>query len=163
MALHGPTRGALLVGLVLVLAGCATPYQRMATLGGYYDLQIGEEVFLVSFRWTRFIPPERIMDCLLLGAAEVALEQGAPSFLTLAQEKELRTDLVQGTQATQRAAPTASHRPTPPDPAGQTLMGESQRMDLRFRLIREPRAGGPPVLDAAKTRAELRAKYSLGP
>ncbi len=163
MALHSLTRDALLVGLVLVLAGCATPYQRMATLGGYYDIQMGEEVFLVGFRWTRFTPPERIMDYLLLRAAEVALDHGAPYFLVLGQEKELRTDLVHGTQAMPKATPTAPPRPAPPDLAGQTLMGESQRMDLRFRLVREPRPAGPAILDAAKTRAEVRAKYNLGP
>ena len=123
----------------------------------------GEDVFLVGFRWSRFTPPERIRDFLMLRAAEVALDHGAPYFMVLGQEKELRTDPLHGTIATKAAPQPPPRRPPPSDPGQAATLGESQTMALRIRLVYEKPASGPPVMDAAKLRAELRAEYDLGP
>ncbi len=163
MALPKPARAALVAGLVVALAGCATPYQPLGIQGGYRELRMGEDVFLVGFRWNRFTPPERIRDFLMLRAAEVALDHGAPYFMVLGQEKELRTDILHGTFATRAAPQPPPRRPPPSDPGQAATLGESQTMALRIRLVYEKSASGPPVMDAVKLRAELRAEYDLGP
>lgn len=162
MAPQRPVRAALVAALVVALEAC-TPYQPLGILGGYHDLRMGEDVFLVSFRWFRFTPPERIRDFLMLRAAEVALERGAPYFIILDQEKELGTDPLHGTIATRPPTQIPTRRPPAPEPAQEANLGESQTMDLRIRLLYVKPPLGPPAMDAVKVRAELRSKYNLGP
>ncbi len=93
----------------------------------------------------------------------MAIEHGAPYFMVLDQEKELQTDLLHGTIAMRPSPQSPPRRPPAPEPAQEANLGESQTMELRIRLLYVKPAAGPPVMDAVKVRAELRAKYNLGP
>jgi hypothetical protein len=65
----------------LMLAGCATPYQRVGFTGGYSETQLGENIFQVSFHGNGFTSRERASDFSLLRAAELTLEKGFSYFV----------------------------------------------------------------------------------
>ena len=58
---------------VLILQGCATPYQKKGFTGGFSETQIVENVFSVSFRGNGYTDRERVADFTLLRSAELTL------------------------------------------------------------------------------------------
>ena len=66
--------GILVISLVL-LFGCSTPYTAHGLTGGFSDIQLGENIFRVSFRGNGYTSRERTVDFSLLRAAEICLER----------------------------------------------------------------------------------------
>ena len=64
----------LVISLVL-LFGCSTPYKAQGFMGGFSDIQLGENIFRVSFRGNNYTSRERTLDFSLLRAAEICLEK----------------------------------------------------------------------------------------
>jgi hypothetical protein len=153
---------ALGAGAVVWLAACAPPYQPAGMMGGYRELPLGGDTVLVSFHWTRFTSPDRIMDFLLLRAAEVALDRGAPYFVVLEQSGELQTDAFRGTRVTRPTAPPSPEREAPRSTGEEFLNRDLRIVQIRIRLVKEKPPSDSSILDAAKIRTELRAKYDLG-
>lgn len=82
-------RGAAVIVLVAVLlSGCATAYQREGFGGGYSEMQLGENIFQVSFRGNGYTSWERASDFSLLRSAELALENGFRYFVIVESEKD---------------------------------------------------------------------------
>ncbi len=69
-------RAAGFVLIAFLLSGCATPYKKVGFMGGYSELQLGENIFQVSFRGNGYTRPQRAADLCLLRSAEIALENG---------------------------------------------------------------------------------------
>jgi hypothetical protein len=74
----------------LMLAGCATPYQRVGFTGGYSETQLGDNIFQVSFRGNGYTSRERASDFSLLRAAELTLEKGFRYFVIVESEKNTK-------------------------------------------------------------------------
>ncbi|MFH1877131.1 MAG: hypothetical protein ABH865_09600 [Candidatus Omnitrophota bacterium] len=67
--------------VVLLISGCATPYQKRGTFGGYRDIKLQEDAFKITFEGNGFIGTERAKDYTLLRCAEVALENNYKYFI----------------------------------------------------------------------------------
>ena len=72
-----------LAATLLLLAGCATPYQSGGFRGGYKEVQLDENVFQVSFRGNAFVTADRVENYTLLRSAEVAMENGYDYFVII--------------------------------------------------------------------------------
>ena len=71
---------------LLLLAGCATPYQSGGFRGGYKEIQLDENVFQISFKGNAFVSAGRVENYALLRSAEVALENGYEYFVIVDQD-----------------------------------------------------------------------------
>jgi hypothetical protein len=67
--------------LLVVLAGCATPYQSKGFEGGYSESQLSENVFRVYFRGNAKTSAERAEDFTLLRSGEIAQDHGFQYFV----------------------------------------------------------------------------------
>ncbi|HET8730477.1 MAG TPA: hypothetical protein VFM34_05140 [Moraxellaceae bacterium] len=88
-------RGLLIAVAVLGLTGCMAPtkYQPRAFTGGYQELQLNADSYLVSFYGNAYTNPSTVSDYLMLRCAELALSNGAPYFQIMgaADQTETRT------------------------------------------------------------------------
>lgn len=66
---------------LLLLSGCATPYQASGTMGGFTETQVAENAFEVSFGGNGYTKRERATDFCLLRCAELAHENGFTHFV----------------------------------------------------------------------------------
>lgn len=65
---------------MVVISGCATPYQNNAFAGGYSETQLDKNVYKVSFKGNGYTSKERASDFALLRSAEIALDNGYKYF-----------------------------------------------------------------------------------
>ena len=72
--------------VVLVLQGCATPYQKGGFKGGSSETQLDENVFNVSFKGNGYTGRKRVLDFTLLRSAELATQSGYNYFVVIASE-----------------------------------------------------------------------------
>src|ERR1043166_4513540 len=87
-------KGATMTRFACALAmmlGCATPYQPKGYTGGYQDLQIGDNMFRVSFEGNGFTSAERTSEYLLLRDAEVTLDKGFRWFIIASDQQMSQT------------------------------------------------------------------------
>ena len=82
---------AIFIAVAILLAGCATAYQRQGFTGGFSETQLGENVFQVSFKGNAYTSRERAADFNLLRSAEVALENGFSYFAIVDSERYSKT------------------------------------------------------------------------
>lgn len=80
-------RRILLTGLFLILGGCTTHYGPESWQGGYTDVQVNTDSFIVGFKGRK---PLHTKEMALLRSAEVALEHGFQYFV-VAQTDDLST------------------------------------------------------------------------
>jgi hypothetical protein len=66
---------------VIILASCATSYQRSGLTGGYSETKLGENIWNISFQGNGYTNDERANDFTLLRSAEVCLENGYSFFI----------------------------------------------------------------------------------
>ena len=70
--------------LVVVLAGCATPYQpfsnRWQQEGGYVEKQMAPDLFLVTFQGNEHSSREMVKDLTFLRSSEVCAQHGFSYF-----------------------------------------------------------------------------------
>jgi hypothetical protein len=74
--------------LLMMTAGAlacatATPYQRKGASGGYAEVPLDGQTFVVSFEGNSSTEPERVLSYLHYRCAEVTLEAGYTHFLVL--------------------------------------------------------------------------------
>jgi hypothetical protein len=75
--------------LILLLTGCATPYQKSGRTGGYSETQLNENTFRVYFRGNAKTTPERAEDFALLRSAELSEEHGFPYFIIVDSKEDV--------------------------------------------------------------------------
>jgi hypothetical protein len=68
------------VGALIVLAGCATTYQKDGFSGGFSEVQLGENVWQVSFEGNGYTRGQRAQDLALLRSADLTLLKGYTHF-----------------------------------------------------------------------------------
>lgn len=71
------------LGCILLLSGCATPYQPYSYFGGggYKDVQLAENVFKVTVEANEYTTSARASDLALLRSAELTLQHGFKYFI----------------------------------------------------------------------------------
>lgn len=65
---------------IFILSACATAYQPKSFSGGFSEIQLGENIWRVSFEGNGYTRAERTADLSLLRSAELTLEQGYSYF-----------------------------------------------------------------------------------
>jgi|TARA_B100000315_G_C14218198_1_gene425239 hypothetical protein len=81
---------ALISLVIILLQGCATPYQAVGFRGGYSETQLDTNVFKVSFRGNGFTSRERTTDFTLLRSAQLALNNGFKYFAIIDENTYVR-------------------------------------------------------------------------
>ena len=76
MTSYRPAARTLLCVSFVLLAGCATPYQRYGTTGGFQDVQLAPDLFRVAFLANAFTSAQQAYDYALLRGAELAVAHG---------------------------------------------------------------------------------------
>ena len=76
MTPHRRWAALILFGIQIVLSGCATPYQRHGSRGGFQDVQLAPDLFRVSFAGNAFTGTQQAYDYALLRSAELAITHG---------------------------------------------------------------------------------------
>ncbi len=71
---------------VLILAGCATSYQKDGFTGGYKDMKLGQDLYQVSFKGNGYTKSDRVQKHFLHRCAELTIEQGYDYFVFVNQE-----------------------------------------------------------------------------
>jgi len=168
--------------IILVLAGCATPYQSIESLnlngGGYADAQIAEDMFTVSFRGNGYTSRDRVDNMALLRAADITLENGFRYFIILDQDKSVRSDT--HTTPVRASSRLTNLRVSPADPiygpnyvqvtgnietsvsGGNSITWHRERSSLSIVCYyRKPVAEGVVSYDATFIQKSLKEKYGI--
>src|SRR5262249_9009450 len=66
--------------LVVMLAGCTTPYGKMGLTGGYSEKQVSENVWHVHYLGNGFTTMETVQTMWLYRCASLTLEKGFAGF-----------------------------------------------------------------------------------
>lgn len=74
----------IFIPLVLLLQGCATPYQPSGVSGGFSEMALANDVYIVSFRGNGFTSSDLVNAYLLRRGAELTKEKGYKYFVVLA-------------------------------------------------------------------------------
>ena len=70
------TKTSIAVLLCVVLAGCATPYRPYDGFHGYYDVQLDDNVYMVSFVGNSSTTSDTNINYALLRSAQLTLQKG---------------------------------------------------------------------------------------
>lgn len=79
-----------LIGIALLIAGCAVNYSKHGFTGGYDETQLQEDIFKVTFRGNKYTSNQRIENFGLLRCAEVTLENGYNYFIIIKEETKYK-------------------------------------------------------------------------
>ena len=73
---------------VIFISGCATTYHSKSFTGGFSETQLGENIFLVSFKGDGFTHKDSTIDFTLLRSAEITMENGFKYFVIFESDDE---------------------------------------------------------------------------
>jgi hypothetical protein len=80
----------LIIFLILLEAGCATPYQSRGLTGGYSDQQIDENTFNVEYQGNGYTRRQKVEMALLRRCAELTLEHGFDYFIIIDKDSDTK-------------------------------------------------------------------------
>jgi hypothetical protein len=72
--------------ILIVLAGCETPYGPTSLMGGFSETQVAPDVFSINFRGNGFTTSERSWDFVMLRAAELTLQNSFRYFAVVRED-----------------------------------------------------------------------------
>ena len=165
--------------VIAVLSGCATPYQRQSAMGGYSETQLSENIFTVTFKGNGYTDRERASDFALLRSAELALEKGYKYFIIIDAQNYTKnstyttptTSYTSGSVNTYGTlntygnygtySGTAYGSATTTTYGGQTYLISKPRTSNTILLLKEKPEGNQFVFDAAFLKKSLMNKYQL--
>lgn len=111
-------RRIVATGLVLLIAaGCATPYQQRGFRGGYSDTRIGQDTVLVSFKGNGYTSKERVQLYLLYRSAQVTQQYGYDYFIVTSGGTEAKASYLSNYTSTTTASAYST---------GNTAFGSAQ-------------------------------------
>jgi len=76
-------KALILIFLGLLLAGCATGFHVNNGLGGYSEMQLNKDTYLVNFSGNRYTNPNRVGALILYRCAQLTLNNGYKYFVIL--------------------------------------------------------------------------------
>ena len=80
----------LLLIPLLILAGCATPYQQSSLLGGFKEVRLSENSFRVTFKGNGYTSSDKAANYCLLRCAELCIENGYKHFVLISENAHTR-------------------------------------------------------------------------
>lgn len=81
--------GKILISSMVVLASCATLYQKEGIFtNGYSDLRAGKDTFVVTFRANEVTPAETVRKYAMKRAAALSIKNGYRYFVVLDETGE---------------------------------------------------------------------------
>ena len=106
----------LFLGLIALIAGCATPYQEMGFSGGVSASQMTDTTFRISGRGNGYTGSTVGQDYVMLKAAETAQQHGYTHFVVIsaADASSSATIVTGGTARTTFVGNTAMTTYSPP-------------------------------------------------
>lgn len=150
--------------LILAVAGCSTPYQRMSAVtitGGYSDHDLGHDVIRVEFSANGFTSRETAQSFWLWRCAEVTLEKHFDGFeilsdMRLADGSGVRTYPRSDADGGhfQKAAYIPIYVPTPDESNKPHFAGD-------IHLLKAPVAVQPPKIFDARELKDALGPYVL--
>jgi hypothetical protein len=152
----------------LMLAACATPYQRIGLGGGYSETQLGKNIFQVSFRGNGYTSREKASDFSLLRSAELTLERGFRYFVIVGSEKD--TKISTYTSPTQSSTTGSAYgygnyaygSATTTTYGGQTYFISKPRATNTILCFKEKPDINGIVFEAEFVVKSIRQKYGIG-
>ena len=157
----------LLLGLSLLMSGCATGYSESGFTGGYEETQLNPDVFRVSFKGNAYTSMDRAADFTLLRSAELALENGYPYFIIVDDKQWTKNETyTTPTQTTTTAnvysyGNTASGTAYSTTTGGQTYNYAKPRTSNTIVLLKDKDGAIGLVYDARFLVKSLREKYNI--
>jgi hypothetical protein len=123
---------AIAIAGVILLAGCATPYQPKSFTGGFSETQLSENTFRVYFRGNGYTGEERAEDFTLLRSAQLAEEHGFSYFIIVDENS--------ASSLAAASTPTQSYTTASATSVGGTTYGTAQTTTVPGHtfLIRKP-------------------------
>jgi hypothetical protein len=152
--------------IAALMTGCATGYQSAGSSGGFSDVQVAPDLFVIKFVGNEHTPGERAAHFGLLRSAEVALTNGFPYFevvdgrnISTTNSYELPSNsYTTGTVATTGSLSTYSGSTT--TTPGQVYSTYAPGIGLLVRGLKD-RTGHEQAIDAALFAKMIRAKYKI--
>lgn len=150
---------------VVLLAGCATPYQSSGAAGGFKELQLQTGIWRVSYFGNGFTTYETVQTYWLYRCAELAHSQGFDGFQILSDVRFVRSNQLDPIGL--RGAP-----PYPLIAAGRgpvyipiyTPSGDRQfpAITADIKLLKKPFEHNPPKILDANILKDALEKYVMG-
>jgi hypothetical protein len=154
--------------VLVILAGCATPYGPRGWIGGYTEERIAANLYCVRFFGNGFTSPQRVGDFALLRATELCTEAGYPYFIIEDRRADVDVQAIttpgyaettgSGTVSGRHFSYSSHTTYTPP--ATQYVYRHIGTLMIR-RTSRNAEEEYP--VDAKRLAESLRAKYGLKP
>jgi hypothetical protein len=80
----------LLIGLlILLLQGCVTPYQRNGFGGGFSEMALANDAYMITFRGNGFTSAELVNAYLLRRGAELTKQKGYKYFIIMTGKQDV--------------------------------------------------------------------------
>jgi hypothetical protein len=155
-----------LFALFALLAGCATPYQKIGTdmTGGHSFSRSSTDVFKVEFLGNGFTQPKRASDFALLRAAEVCLEHNFKYFSVIGEGDLSSSEIIQTGGTSHTTGTVTSYGTysgtTTYTPTTMPVFKPGSEITIRCYVSR-PGGHAGKVEDAAAIVSSLRAQYKL--
>lgn len=153
-----------IAAILLLLSGCATPYQpqKSAYGYGYSETQLAENIFSVRFIGSGADGAPVVSDYALLRAAEVTLEHGYTHFGIVDSKDEIKYSSVTVPATTVYTPNIFAGTTTATTSGGGTYIGyEPQSFKTIVCYKGKPEDDKGVVFDAAFLKESLRKKYEL--
>jgi len=80
---------SLIAPIIVLFASCSTRYQPDGLTGGYEEVQLGENIFSVTFRGNGYTKKQKAVDLCLLRCAELTNENGFKYFSIINQNSDV--------------------------------------------------------------------------
>lgn len=154
-----------LIGVTLLLAGCATTYSKEGLFsGGYDEMKIQDNIFRVSFRGNAYTSSQRAEDFGLLRCAEVTIENGYNYFAIIKEEATVKTSTyTTPAQAETHGAVYGNTYSTKTYySGGETYTYHKPRVGIMIECFKEkPENLQGIVYDAEQVKTNIKSKYEI--
>lgn len=160
-------RTILFISMGILLAACATPYQKQSFTGGFSETQLAENAFQVTFKGNGYTSQERAADFTLLRSADLAIENGFQYFIIVDSEQYSKTGAYTTpvtSHTTANAYGTGNYAygtATTTTTGGQTYIFSKPRRSNTIICFHEKPDVNGLVYEASFISRSIRTKYQL--
>ena len=125
---------------LIMIGGCSTPYQPRGFRGGYSEIKLTSDQYIVSFRGNGYTGSDTVRTYILYRSAEITLSAGYDYFLVIEGEigSSVSTYTAPGTyQSFTTFTATGTARTSGTFTSGQTYFIREHEGTLRIKLFKE--------------------------